>query len=232
MTSIRKTLLATALLSFGASASAGVVYSYERGPGVFGGHSGLAYDSVSASFDSGSGDFTWEVDFAGAVADGGWLVVSPGDNPKNSSSELGIAYFDTATGDAWIYAYNGENNSASYRETPFLAYFAGAYTTVGDVSTLSFNASAVNAALDSGFEFGTRIGIWYHPSANVWTNGDGTGLHTFNASQNGWLDTTQDGDCTNPNNGCITVPEPGSLPLFVLGSAVLALRRRLSKTAI
>ncbi len=230
MTNIKKAIFGAAMLALTTSASAGDIYNYERGSGVFGGNSGLSYDSVTASYNEATGDFSWVVDFAGAAADGGWLVVSPGANPKNSSTELGIAYLDAASGDVWVYAYNGQNNAASYSQTPFLAYFEDAYTTVGDVATLAFNATDINAALDTGFAFGERIGIWYHPSANVSVNGDSGGLTSFSASQNGWLDTNWDGDCDNPNNGCITtVPEPGSLPLIMMGGAILALRRRLKK---
>ncbi len=220
-------------LSIGGSAasSATAIYNYDRGAGVFGGNSQLSYDSVSASFNSGTDAFTFEVDYNGAAADGGWLVVSPGPNPKNSGSELGIAYFDAASGDAWIYAYNGLNNSASYQTMQFLAYFAGAYTTAGDVATLAFDASAINSVLETGFAFGDRIGIWFHPSANLNVIGTSDGLFSFSAQQVGWLDTNNDGDCTNQNTGCITtVPEPSTWLLILAGMAML-LWTRTKRTA-
>ena len=232
MTKTNKILLGLALWALSASASAGLEYHYDRGPGVFGGGSGLAYDGIFASFNEDTGAFVWQVDFAGAAADGGWLVVSDGANPKNSSDELGIAYMDADSGDVWVYAYNGQNNTASYLTRPFLAYFEDAYTTVGDVATLAFDATAINLIQETGFAFGPSIGIWYHPSANVTVVGGAGGLDSFSAHGNGWLDTSFDDDCSNPNTGCITVPEPGSLPLILLGTAVLALRRRLLKTAM
>ena len=226
-----RTLKAAALailIAGSASASATVLYEYNRGAGAFGGHSGLSYDSVNATYDTASEEFSFTVDYNGATADGGWLVVSPGPNPKRSDSELGIAYFDAASGDAWVYAYNGLNNSSSWTEGPLLGYFEDAYTTVGDIATLAFDATDVQATLDSGFAFGAQIGIWFHPSANLTATGDDEGLSQFTPRQNGWLDTNFDGNCANPNTGCITaVPEPSSVLLFSLGLGAMGLRRRL-----
>ncbi len=104
----------------------------------------------------------------------------------------------------------------------FLAYFEDAYTTVGGVATLAFDASAINATLDTGFSFGNRIGIWFHPSANLNVIGTDDGIFNFDARQNGWLDTNFDGDCSNPNTGCVTsVPEPSTWLLLLIGSALL-----------
>lgn len=222
------TLLALVTFLMGsASASAGLMFNYDRGAGVFGGNSGLSYDSVNATYDQGTEDFSFTVDYNGAAAEGGWLVISPGPNPKNSDRELGIAYFDAASGNTWIYAYNGLNNNASYQTMQYLGFFEDSYTTVNGVASLAFNASSFSGQLDTGFSFGNRIGIWFHPSANLNVNGDSGGLDGFHASSNGWLDTNNDGDCNNPNTGCVTtVPEPATWLLFAAGAGLLVTTRR------
>lgn len=217
-----------ALLAGSATASAGVLYEYNRGSGTFGGNSGLAYDSVNATYDTASEEFSFTVDYDGAAADGGWLVISPGPNPKRSDSELGIAYFDALSGDVWVYAYNGLNNSASYQQTEFLGFFEDAYTTIDGVASLAFDATDIQGGLDTGFAFGSRIGIWFHPAVNLTATGDQNGLDIFTYGAQGWLDTNWDGDCNNPNTGCITaVPEPSSMLLAGLGLGIMGLRRRL-----
>ncbi|MFK8031070.1 MAG: PEP-CTERM sorting domain-containing protein [Gammaproteobacteria bacterium] len=224
---IIKALSIAALISGSQVASASPTYNYERGAGVFGGGSGLSYDSVSASYNSSTEAFSFEVDYNGTAAAGGWLVVSPGGNPKNSTSELGIAYFDAASGDTWVYAYNGMNNSASYLTMDFLGFFEDSYTTVNGVATLSLETSSFSSQLDTSFAFGERIGIWFHPTANLSVIGDSDGLDTFTANGTGWLDTSNEGDCSNPNNGCITtVPEPTTWVLLTLGMGILFYSRR------
>lgn len=227
-TNIIKAALLASVLTASAGASATILYDYNRGAGIFGGNSGLSYDSVNSTYNDTTQEFTFTVDYAGAASDGGWLVVSPGANPKNSTDELGIAYFDAQSGDVWLYAYNGLNSNNSYESMEFLDYFDDAYTTIDGIATLAFDATDANSALETGFAFGTQIGIWFHPSANLTVTGDEEGLENFHASQTGWLDTNYDGNCANPNNGCVTaVPEPGSALLLGLGFGAMALRRRL-----
>ncbi len=226
--SLAKPAALALMLAASANASATVIYEYNRGAGTFGGNSGLSYDSVNATYNTATEEFSFTVDYDGTAADGGWLVISPGPNPKRSDDELGIAYFDATSGGVWIYGYNGLNNNNSWQETDFLGYFDGAYSTVDGIATLAFDATDVQGGLDTGFEFGMEIGIWFHPSANLTATGDDEGLTSFIARQNGWLDTNFDGNCDNPNTGCITaIPEPNSMLLAAMGVGVMGLRRRL-----
>ncbi|MEM7083923.1 MAG: PEP-CTERM sorting domain-containing protein, partial [Pseudomonadota bacterium] len=154
-------------------------------------------------------------------------------NPKNSITELGIAYFEASTGRTWVYAYNGQNNYASYLSMDFLGYFENSYTTNGSVATLTLDNSEFEGALETGFSFGERIGIWFHPSADLNVTGDSMGLSNFHARMNGWLDTNFDGNCNNPNNGCITaVPEPATLALVAMGFGLIGFSRRRQALAV
>lgn len=210
-----------ALLAGSATASAGMLYEYERGAGNFGGQSGMSYDSISASYNTYSEEFAFTVDYNGQEADGGWLVVSPGPNPKGITSELGIAYFDAASGNVWLYAYNGANNNASYQETDFLGFFEGAYTTSNGVGTLAFDATDAQAGLETGFAFGENIGIWFHPSLGTNMVGDEEGLNQYTYTAQGWYDSR------NESANGTQIPEPSSMLLAGLGLGVMGLRRRL-----
>lgn len=219
-----------AMFSSSVAATATAISTYDLGPGIFSGYSALRYDSIQAIYNHTFEEFSFEVDYDGAAADGGWLVVSTGANPKHSRSELGIAYFDADSNDVWVYAYNGENNNESYTESPMLQYFEDAYSIVNGVATISFSTAQINQSLESGFEFGSRIGIWFHPSSNIIADGDAMGLNSFDAYAVGWFDTNFDGNCQNPNTGCITqVPEPQTLLMFVLGLGLILSRFRLAR---
>ncbi|MEO1037194.1 MAG: PEP-CTERM sorting domain-containing protein [Pseudomonadota bacterium] len=234
MHAVRPLLAVIATTALTATAHAGPIFEYESASGnPFGGGSGGAYDSIRLSYDSMTEDFTFAVDYDGAVAEGGWLVVSDGPNPKRADDELAILYFDQGTQDVWAYAYNGRNNNASWQTTQFLGFFADAYTTSGDISTLALNAASINSQLaGTGVAFGPLIGIWFHPSFNQWIEGDAAGIHAYVARRNGWYDTHNDGRRCQPrpgHGGCVTtteVPEPGALVLLATGLGALAMRRR------
>ena len=210
--------LATAAVALSGNAAA-TVYEYHNDGGTFGGQNGnYAYDSLYGRYDDLAQDFIWEVDYDGIAADGGWLVISDGPNPKAADDQLAILYFDAAENDVWAYAYNGKNNNKSYLTTQFLGYFENAYTTVGTLATLSINVAAINSVLTEGVMFDTSIGIWFHPSYNVTTsiNPDGS-LAQFSSSTTVWYDT---------KNETAIIPAPATLALLGTGLMLLGAGRR------
>lgn len=217
-------------LAHAPGANADMFYEYNRGPGNFGPNNAtpaVGYDSVNATYHTGTEQFSWTLDFGTIIPSAAWLVVSPGPNPKGASDELGIAYLDQASGNAWIYAYNGLNSNNSYTQGPLLEFLPGAYQYNGDIATFSFDASAVNAQLASGFAFGPEIGIWYHPVIGGAVTGDANGILSFGGGSQRWLDTNFDGNCLGAN-GCITttqVSAPATAGLLGIGLLALFGRR-------
>ncbi|MEO0345216.1 MAG: hypothetical protein AAF229_03065 [Pseudomonadota bacterium] len=216
MMTFRKSLCAMAALTIGlASANVSAsLFEYRNDGGTFGGQGGAyGFNSIYGSYDTVSEDFVWAVDYDTTAADGGWLVLSDGPNPKAADDQLAILYFDALTEEVWAYAYNGLNNNKSYLTTDFLGYFQGAYTTVGTLATLSINVAAINDALSEGVMFDTLIGIWFHPSFNVTTaiNPDGS-LAQFSSNTTVWYDTK--------NETATEVPAPAA-PLLLFSALLL-----------
>ena len=168
--------------------------------------------------------FSWEVDYSGGTPDGFWLVISDGPNPKNNPLEYSIFYGDYSSGNLAAYAYNGVNNAGSWMALPFLGdYSSSTYNNGSDVFGFSLDATAINSAALGpdwdGIQFGSNIGIWFHPSYNLTSsfNPDGS-IQSFSPRYNAWYDTNYDGDCGTNDRGCITkVPEPTTFALMGLG---------------
>ncbi|MEQ8770148.1 MAG: hypothetical protein RIB60_06530 [Phycisphaerales bacterium] len=82
-------------------------------------NAGGEFQSVTGSYNATTNLFTWDITFADQITDGYTLAVSPGDNPKGTSGELALIYFDAsniATPEVTVYAYNGQNTQLSWAD--------------------------------------------------------------------------------------------------------------------
>ncbi len=170
------------------------------------------------------------------VAEGGWFVLSPGDNPKAIDNELAIFYMDFAGGDLYTYRYDGNlgiNGQASY-EDPDL--FVNSYQDVLDVTdeagvlNVGFNNLDISDIAPgtfgpdwTGASFGEQIGIWLHFAAiDSFAVVDGKITEFFTGVQS-WYDVKYQ-DTT------VSVSEPAGLAalglLGVLGAGAVRQRRR------
>jgi hypothetical protein len=158
----------------------------------------------------------------GKIADGFWLVLSDGPNPKHQVNEYAILYGDAISGNLTSYVYSGQNNSNSWSNPGiFIESFTGGLSvddSVTDEVTFSFSidASTINSFYNTpdwdGVSFGDEIGIWYHPAVfggnGPSYNLDGS-LGSFPITSAGWYDTAY--------RDTTTVPEPGVFMLLISG---------------
>lgn len=226
--------LAVLLLAATTAAQATPTYSYSTAD--FGGQvdpiggvstSGGNILTLDTSYNTGTGDFTWDYTTDTTDHNGFWLVVSDGENPKYDVGEYAILYADIAGGQVSAFEYNGQNAPNSFN-TPgnSLGFFENAIssnTTASITSvSLSINVSSINSAYDTdtwdGVNYDDSLGIWFHPTRgasfgyDTTTGGPGGTLVSFNRGSGGYYDTEND-------NGLSTnkVPEPASLALLLAG---------------
>ncbi len=171
----------------------------------------------------------------GNLAEGFWLVLSDGPNPKSHYNEYAIIYGDANTGNLSTYVYNGVNSSNSWN-TPgeFIQSSVGGLNvdnSVADEVTFSFSidASFINAYTPTtpgtnewdGVKFNENIGIWYHPaifSSAPTYNNDGS-LSSFSVSRGGWYDTA---------NRQASVSAPAMVLLMISGLMGMVVMKRRS----
>jgi len=223
-------------------------------PGSLGYNPGAGYvDSLFTQYNEGTGRFDFEVGFsanAGMLADGFWLVVNDGPNPKFHVEELAIFYFDgtdvASGGDGIVtsYVYNGANSGSSWLspgETLLSSLNGDPITAsgsvVGDVAAFAFSVdtTGLNDASQwpasyglgadwKGAQFADKIGIWLHP---VVAGGSGPEYGAAGTSREGFLTSFP-----IVKQGWVdvqmqqTVPEPSGALLAVVGGMGLLLRRR------
>lgn len=181
------------------------------------------------------------------TANGFWLVVSDGPNPKSHVNEYAILYGSAVTGDLYAYQYDGTNTSNSWMNSAgHLETFEDALTTTsfnqdytwtnGDLLQdrpfvkfdFSIDVTDINNAFSGndwdGMQFDDNIGIWFHPfrSYDGWfqTSPDGQLITELSKKKTGWYDTGSLPTTTTD------VPEPAPLALMLAGLGMLAYSRR------
>ena len=238
-----KTSLALAALPvlFSIAPATAATYTFE-GNNLPGNLSAGKNSHIKTTFNSNTDILTWSSTYTydpnstTSLAEGAWLVLSDGENPKNNADEYAIFYLDGINEKVSIYNYDGVNSANSYKYENFLGSDDLTVINNGNERTFEFSIDMSDINDDTaglfddntwkGAAFDENIGIWFHGAGGLTTqynNNDlNDGLHTFSYTNQSWYDTS--------NQTATAVPEPGSmaaLGLFAL-AAVGQLRKRSS----
>lgn len=195
-------------------------------------HVGL-HKKILTSFDDNTDIFTWESTFQknpnnNKLADGAWLVISEGPNPKGDRQEYPIFYIDGKKEKVSLYTYNGVNGSGSWKDdlSTFLGEVDLDVQNIANERTFRFSLDMtdINNRQDlgpdwKGTSFGESIGIWFHGVDKLKTAYNNSGLTKFSYQSSGWYDIG--------NRPTQSVPEPGILMgLGMMGLLSTRLRKR------
>lgn len=196
------------------------------------------HESITTTFNPDSELLTWSSTFStnpknGKLADGAWLVLSDGPNPKSHEQAYAMFYLDGVNENLTAYTYNGVNGSNSWKDSN--SVFLGSWdldvedNAAGDERTMAFSLdmTAINSRTDlgdkwEGTHFDDKVGIWFHGVENVNAayNADGS-LKQFDYASQGWYDTA--------NRDTEAIPEPSAaLAMGVVAAAGLVRRKQLT----
>lgn len=160
------------------------------------------------------------------LANTGWMVLSPGGNPKNGLGDQAIMYMDFRSGDSWLYQYNGNSNNNSYRNSPFLGHFENSLTVRNNRNqrNVSFNYDLSNVQPQTsnwtGMSFGDRVGVWFHALVGR-IRGDEEGINRYQQARRyeTWHDTSNSVTHSVPEIDAAGLPLVATLlvSLFVIG---------------
>jgi len=218
-----------------APAHAGTFVFEKSNPNGFGNPNVGQNTYIKSTYNENTEIFTWESTFTrnqtnSNLAEGAWLVVSDGDNPKANNDEYAIFYLDGVNDVVTAYNYDGTNSPNSYQAGTLLGTYALDVSDNGpDERTFKFSLDATDINSNTSFGsdwkgvgFGENIGVWYHgvDPLSVAYNTDGS-LANFSVPAQGWYDVS--------NKTTTEIPEPGSIAALGLFAAAAAgkLRKRI-----
>lgn len=220
--------LTTSLLM--ASSASALSWQYDCSPCSGNGAAG-AMTSLTTTYDSATEVFSFDATFSatnGNLPNAGWLVVSPGPNPKGNVDEYAIMYMDNANATVTSYVYNGVNSANSWQDpNAYLQSDVGALSVSNPSASerriqFSIDATAINAMNLGpdwvGVEFGPQMGLWYHPATGGFEY-DGKGrISSFKVGTQGWYDKLD--LSTRP------IPEPSAALAFGIGALLVGASRK------
>lgn len=175
----------------------------------------------------------------GRLAEGGWVVLSDGPNPRLDADEYVITYFDGIKEKATFYSYDGSLSANSYKSETYLGSTKLNVSNSGDERTFAFSydVSDINdAALNpewKGLFFDETAGIWLHAFDGLSSSyKDDGSIETLNFTtfRNGqsYYDRGNEDAIEIADSGT-PVPEPGTIAaLGVFAAAATRLRKRFS----
>ncbi|MGB3300039.1 MAG: PEP-CTERM sorting domain-containing protein [Phormidesmis sp.] len=205
------------------------------------GTNGGKLEQVNTTFDDVTDLFTWSSTFSrnpdnGNLAEGAWLVVNDGPNPRADKNEQAIFYLDGRANQNKVtaYNYNGAVKQQSWKNSTLLATTGLDVKDEGDNRTFSFSLDMtdINAMTDvfgsdwKGTAFGDKIGVWFHGLADFNADyGEDGGLSkfSFKPANRSVYDVT----LAHTDKEEESVPEPGVvLALGMTAAAALFSKRR------
>lgn len=226
------------------------------GPGYGYSAAGGSIKNINATFNDATERMTYSATFGnssnGTLPDGFWLVMNDGPNPKGTSDELAIFYFDTGVtnnGQAKLtaYSYNGVNGNTSFFDgsgasgTQAPDKIASSLTTGGFVNALNVTNNP-NGTRTMSFDINAALINNHDPAYGPVSNWFGTG---FDNNVGIWFHVVDGLDAKYGADGFLTkfdytaqgwvdgqnltaVPEPFSM-VGLAAVAFAAARRRKSK---
>ena len=196
------TLIAAAFLGLAATTgqASATIYQIDY-PNVW-----QAYDNVNDTYSMKFNNTTG--------ADGFWLVVSDGENPKNNVNEYAILYGDLTNNRITAYTYNGQNAANSFANPgEYIATYNNVFDfQANDMIQFDIDVAKINNFVPDnglpnewdGVQLGALGGIWFHQSTGSQFSYDGQGAITeYTFTGQTWLDRANDPSFTRRSPDCL-----------------------------